>query len=104
MCVRAIVPCAVLLLVANGFAGEPEAADLKAMQGTWKVEKFSYSGKEVPGQTTDQMRVEIAAKAMKVYIGDKLAGEATFQKLDAAKNPKEIDVLALTGPSKGKTD
>jgi uncharacterized protein (TIGR03067 family) len=76
-------------------------ADLKAMVGNWKVEKAELGGKDV----TDFLKV----LKFEIREGGKYTVELGAEKddggftVDAAKDPKEMEIKPTGGPNKGKT-
>jgi len=71
------------------------------LQGTWQATSGEMAGVPVPA--------EVVKTAQLVVTGDKAtlrsAGkdEPATLKLDPSATPKTVDILALAGPDKGKT-
>jgi uncharacterized protein (TIGR03067 family) len=85
------------LFAAAGYADdEGDKKDLALMQGKWTVVSMEDDG----------VKVEEAANATVTVDGDRVQFKQTDEehksliKLDAGKNPKEIDVTVATDPGK----
>jgi uncharacterized protein (TIGR03067 family) len=94
--VAAVLPIAAL-------PGEKGDADLKKLQGTWRIMRGEDQGKPVPPEKLQGNLVVIEKQTMiandkdhkKVYV-------MTF-KLDASRTPKALDMTITEGKDKGKT-
>jgi uncharacterized protein (TIGR03067 family) len=75
--------------------------DLAAMQGTWKVEKLEYNGKD--GTDKYSFRLVFKGNTGTITNNDEVAkdyGRATF-KLDPSTTPKCVDLTIGGGVQKG---
>jgi uncharacterized protein (TIGR03067 family) len=93
------------LLVLTSFparGGDPKK-DLEMMQGTWLVESMIERGKKSTDDDAKALEVTIAKDVMTVKERGKKVAE--FQlKLDAAKKPKQVDLVYTEGKEKGQTE
>src|SRR5262245_8919326 len=89
-----------LLLAAQDPCPEPPdatKADLKKLQGTWKVEKLESGGKA----QTDKVGIRMIVKDDMLTIKEDKRDEVTTFKLNGKKKPKEIDIAPKNGPKMG---
>jgi uncharacterized protein (TIGR03067 family) len=69
---------------------DPSKADLKKLQGAWKVVKVTRGGKEMK---KDLDKVEATFEKDALTIGEEgRKGEKATVTLDGKKNPKQIDI------------
>jgi uncharacterized protein (TIGR03067 family) len=101
---------AALLMGLDSFApvraagGKDGAKDLEALQGKWKVVRFHFSGKDLPPDTMATISVTVEKDLLSILVKGKPLAEVTLKNIDPSKNPKQFDMFALSGTSKGKTD
>jgi uncharacterized protein (TIGR03067 family) len=74
--------------------------DAKKIQGAWKPATAELAGKPFPEETLKNMKLVLADGKYTVTIGEQ-ADEGTI-KLDAAQEPRAMDIEGTTGPNKGK--
>jgi uncharacterized protein (TIGR03067 family) len=96
----AIMGSLACILIAGITTAQDAKDDLKKMAGKWKVVVNETDGKPLPKELIDKFASTLIVEGdkYKVYFGDKLADEGTM-KLDAAKNPKEIDATPSKNPA-----
>src|SRR5437867_3448619 len=95
---------AVLLVIGVAGAGDDEVkAELKKLQGTWKVVQAIDKGEKVPGDDIASMEVIFEGQKILVREKDKVHDRMTF-KLDPSKKPKTIDLTHIEGADKDRTD
>lgn len=88
-----------LLSLPAAWAGD-EAADCKAMQGTWLASTAELGGKPFPEQFRKSLKLSIKDDHYTVMAESK--DEGTL-KLDAGKSPKTMEIKGTQGPNQGKT-
>jgi uncharacterized protein (TIGR03067 family) len=102
---RALMVVAMVCLVAAigrlSAADEDAKKDLKALQGTWKVTKLTFDGKDAPEDVVKKMVCTIKDDTYTMKDGDKK--ESGTLKLDPTEKPKTIDFVIKEGDDKGKT-
>ena len=76
-----------------------EKAELKAIAGTWVVEKFEIDGSDMTDNFKSLMLV-LDGNKYSVTIGE-LKDNGTMT-VDGSKTPKEMDITGTEGPNKGK--
>jgi uncharacterized protein (TIGR03067 family) len=89
----ALLAC--LLIAAADPCPEPTEdgkADLKKMQGTWKVTKLEEGGRAVDAS---KIGTRIIVSKDKLTIKDKNRDEVVTFQLNAKKKPREIDLVPL---------
>jgi uncharacterized protein (TIGR03067 family) len=89
------------LLALSAVAADADAdAELRALQGTWVIDKATLAGR-VHDEDFAGMKLTVAGDKYVVDFG-KNTDKGTLT-LDAAKSPKRIDIKSAEGPFKGKT-
>ena len=99
---RSLAVVAVVFVAGPVFADDKKnEADLKALVGKWKLAKGIVSGQDVTG-FIDKMKFEIRdGGKFAIELGaEKYDGTLT---VDAAKDPKEMDLKPAGGFHKGRT-
>jgi uncharacterized protein (TIGR03067 family) len=77
------------------------AADMKAMVGTWKIEKAEMAGMDATAFVKDvTLEIGEGGKYTVLILGQKDAGSVS---IDPTKKPAEMDIKGAEGPNKGKT-
>jgi uncharacterized protein (TIGR03067 family) len=94
------VCCVALIGLAPGLRADEKADEMKALKGTWKVEKAVLRGQD----TTDAFKATVLTlddgKYTVEFGGQKDKGTVA---VDLAKKPKQMTIVGTEGPSKGKT-
>jgi len=76
------------------------ADDLKAMQGTWKLESAETRGQKVESDEAKDIVVKITGERYEVRVNDKIDGGTL--KLDETQKPKTMDATDTEGDDVGK--
>ncbi len=76
-------------------------ADLKTLQGTWKVAAAELSGRTLGGDFTGNTKLIIEGDRYVVMVG--ATPDKGTLKIDAGKSPKWMDINGTEGPNKGKS-
>ncbi|MEO7318240.1 MAG: TIGR03067 domain-containing protein [Chthoniobacteraceae bacterium] len=92
--VALVTACALL------FTRTAQADDLKAMEGTWKVESAEAGGKPVESEDLKEIVVKITGDRYEVRVKDKV--DAGTLKLDETQKPKTMDATDTEGLDAGK--
>ena len=79
-----------LLLAAEEPGGKRPMTDREKIQGTWALVSGERSGKPLPDETIKHVKIIFTGNKLTTRIKERKT-EATF-KLDANKEPKEIDI------------
>jgi uncharacterized protein (TIGR03067 family) len=87
------------LVIAVAPAWADEKDDLKAMKGTWKVEKAVFMGSDATEIFKSVVLVIEDGKYTVTFAGQDDKGT---MKLDAAKKPKRMTITGTEGPNKDK--
>jgi uncharacterized protein (TIGR03067 family) len=101
---RALVLLVLLLAAVPAFADEKSdkanTDELKAMAGTWVIEKVSVEGKDFT-ETFKAMELILTedGKYSVSFAGMTDKGTST---VDTSKTPRELDIQGEEGPNKGK--
>src|SRR5581483_11296159 len=97
---RRITLVAIVLSIGFAFA-EKGKTDLDKLQGTWMRASVERDGK--PASADELKNPRLTIKGDKYTLdGGKEKRTGTF-KLDDTKSPKTLDIIADSGPNKGKT-
>jgi uncharacterized protein (TIGR03067 family) len=97
---RRSLPAAVFALSVLVFTTAARADDLKAMEGTWKVEAAEADGKPVESEELKALVVTITGDRYEVTTKD--GKEAGTLKLDESQKPKTMDATDTEGFDAGK--
>ena len=94
-------PAAAFVLAALAVASAQPADDFKGAAGKWTVTKAALGGKDV---TKSFKGIELVLTPDGAYTLS-LSGETDkgTVKVDAARTPKEMDIIGKEGPNAGKT-
>ena len=92
--------CYVLALSALVFITAARADDLKAMEGTWTVEKMEIDGKAIEPEGIKSLVVKITGDRYEVTTKD--GTDAGTLKLDETQTPKTMDATDTEGEDIGK--
>ncbi|MCI0738298.1 MAG: TIGR03067 domain-containing protein [Gemmataceae bacterium] len=76
--------------------------DQKSLQGSWKLISVETEGQKVPPEQLKVTRLIFTSDKLTIQEGDKVRETYTFL-LAPEKNPKGIDMKAISGPRKGQT-
>jgi uncharacterized protein (TIGR03067 family) len=93
-------PAALLAVCTLVFAPAARADDLKAMEGTWKVEAAEAGGKKLESDELKELVVKIAGDHYEVKTKD--GTDAGTLKLDEKAKPKTMDATKTEGFDAGK--
>jgi uncharacterized protein (TIGR03067 family) len=97
---RRIALVVVALFAGFVFAGEGKT-DLDKIQGTWVRASVERDGK--PASADELKNTRLTLKGDKYTLDDGKEKRTGTFKLDATKTPKTLDIIADSGPNKGKT-
>lgn len=90
----------VTLITLGGGAGQ---ADLKALQGTWRVVQAEQDGERVPAEDLKDLGLVIKGESISVREMGKVSEKFHF-KLDPTRTPRAVDFVYVDGPNKGGVD
>jgi len=79
--------------------GEDPKKDMDSLNGTWKLVSEMDRGQNIPVDPNEIFVINGDSLVNKV--GNKITDEFTIKKVNAAKNPQEIDLVPLRDPNKG---
>jgi uncharacterized protein (TIGR03067 family) len=102
-------PVSLFLLATVGpaptiLADDSATAEAKLLEGSWKVVAIEADGRKATAKELESLKDGgWTIKGSEVSIEDANAPGRSSFKLDASKSPKEIDLIALEGPQKGKS-
>jgi uncharacterized protein (TIGR03067 family) len=91
---------ATLAVLTFAFTPPAQADDLKALQGTWKLESAEARGQKVESEEAKDIVVKIMGERYEVRIKDKIDGGTL--KLDETQKPKTMDATDTEGDDVGK--
>jgi uncharacterized protein (TIGR03067 family) len=94
---------AVGVLVGAAEPGEDAGKkELEKLQGTWRYVSFEMNGEKMPEEQLKKMSITYTGNKWVVREEDKVIVEGTH-KLDATKEPHQIDSVITEGEGKGTT-
>lgn len=95
---------AMLALTATALAEDPAEAEARRLQGSWKVLAIEADGRKATAAEVEALQgAGWTFKGSQVTFGDENAPGRSSFKLDPARTPRQIDLVALDGNQKGKT-
>jgi uncharacterized protein (TIGR03067 family) len=93
-------PTALFTISALLITSAAHADDLKAMQGTWKLESAETHGQKVESDDIKDIVLKIMGERYEVRVKDKIDGGTL--KLDETQKPKTMDGTDTEGDDVGK--
>lgn len=96
----AVLLASLSLLPSSAAAEDESEKDLKKMAGDWVPVLMQLNGKKQPEEVTKAIRLTIRGNKYNTVVG-KEKDEGTL-KLDATKEPREMDITSNVGENKGK--
>jgi len=90
---------AIAALVGVAAAAEKADADLEKIQGSWKLMSLEIQGKTIPAPEGGGTFIFGKDNKLVIKEKDKADKEGTF-KIDASKDPKELDLIGATAKEK----
>ncbi|HYH65522.1 MAG TPA: TIGR03067 domain-containing protein [Urbifossiella sp.] len=94
-------PAVAFVIAAVAVASAQPADELKGAAGKWTVTKATLGGKDFTKAFKGVELVLAADGAYTLTVGGE--SDKGTVKVDAAKTPKEMDIIGMEGPNAGKT-
>ncbi len=88
------------LVLGTGLATAEDKAEMKALTGTWVMEKFEMEGSDL---SESFKGTELVIDGEKYAVEVNKMKDAGTLKVDGSKTPKTMDITGTEGPNKGKT-
>ncbi|WP_165229080.1 TIGR03067 domain-containing protein [Aquisphaera insulae] len=95
-------PIATLMLSLAALGGDPPAADLKALQGTWQVTSMEREGETVPAEDFKTWGVRYEGNRVTLMDGDRVHRRGIVT-LDSSRKPKAVNTWDGDGPYADQT-
>jgi uncharacterized protein (TIGR03067 family) len=99
-------PCILTLILSTSLASaspqDATATDLDRLQGTWQMKKAEQMGRPILDEAVKDQALVFEKGTYKVLNKDQVVEEGAFT-IDAAKNPRTIDLKIEKGSDKGKS-
>jgi uncharacterized protein (TIGR03067 family) len=92
------------VLAGAASTGKDDAKGLAAMQGNWKVLRLRDNGKEWSPAKMAESSVVIKNDRLTILVKDQVFAELALKDIDPGKNPKQLDMIAVSAGSKAKPD
>jgi uncharacterized protein (TIGR03067 family) len=91
-------------LAVHGVRAGDAKKDQEKLQGNWQATKLVFAGKDVPEDFLKGVSLLVQGNQMitTFTLGDQKNMQKASFKIDPAKKPKQIDLVAEDGPEKGK--
>jgi uncharacterized protein (TIGR03067 family) len=98
----ALVACFAIFSIplSPAVAEDESEQDLKKMAGDWVPVLMHLNGKKQPDKVTKAIKLTISGEQYNTVVGDE-KDEGTL-KLDATKEPREMNIITNLGENKGK--
>jgi uncharacterized protein (TIGR03067 family) len=87
------------LFAAEAPREDPSRRDLEQMQGSWQCASYTVDGMRLPEDTAQAMFRTVKGDGYTIFRFEKVIGKGTI-KLDATKNPREIDAMTAATPTR----
>ncbi len=100
MLFRLLLSVVTFSVMVFGFQTEAQADDLKAMEGTWRVESVEAGGKPVESEDLQNLELTISGDRYSVKTKDGM--DMGTLKLDETQNPRTMDATKTEGLDAGK--
>src|SRR5882672_2419873 len=92
---------AIFALAASPASHGAEPQKVESMEGAWVCSSATINGKQMPEATVKLLRLTLTKDRYKTEKGDEVLFDSTYT-LDAAKNPKQINIVGTEGDLKVK--
>jgi uncharacterized protein (TIGR03067 family) len=96
MCVRAVLPCVVILLIAAATPAQDPKKELDKLQGEWTMVSLEQKGKKASDEAVKVYKLTIKEDQWIVTTSTGGESKMTF-KIDPSKDPKTIDFTFKSG-------
>jgi uncharacterized protein (TIGR03067 family) len=91
------------VLIGAGESGDDQGKkELEKLQGTWRYVSFEIDGNKMPEEKVKKITITCNGEKWVIREGDKVSTAGTH-KLDATKEPHEIDWVFTQGEARGAT-
>ena len=98
MKMKCFIPACAALLFA---ACSPEGSKSEALAGTWMCQSATVDGRALPEAKVKLLRLTLTRDRFKTETGPEVLFDSTYT-VDAAKSPKQINMLGTEGDLAGK--
>src|SRR5438105_3539240 len=100
MCKRMPLILVTVLLLGAGAAQDAAKAELKKLQGTWKVVSMTTAGKPLPPEQVAGMQILFRGEEMTIGAKGGKGGNTMPMTLDPTTKPKALDLTITRGDQK----
>lgn len=101
---RCIFSAAVIFLSAAVYCGAQNQGQTSELEGSWNLTGFTLGGKEFPKDKIKGSKMVVKGDKMTLINPQGKAFRKFTFKTDPSKMPKHIDITAVDGKFKGKTN
>lgn len=93
--IRLALFCGLVLTTSYSAADDKKEVpkELVPFQGSWKVVKAEFDGKEAPGGLQEEVRFTFSGNKLSIKEGKNMPQEGTYA-IDSKKDPAEIDLFS----------
>jgi uncharacterized protein (TIGR03067 family) len=95
-----LLPTIGVMLCLNICRGEGPV-DNKSLQGVWTCTSATIDGKPLAEEAAKNLKLTLTVDRYKTERGEQVLFDSTY-KVDAAKNPPQMDMIGTEGDLKGK--
>jgi uncharacterized protein (TIGR03067 family) len=96
---RSLVLLAAVVVVAAEGKDDASAKDLKALQGTWQMQKGVQGGNEAPAARATRIKLVVTGNTFELFDGS--GSDKTTAELDGGRKPARIDLKKGDKTAKG---
>jgi uncharacterized protein (TIGR03067 family) len=90
-----------MLIGADEPKKDESAKDVERFQGTWTLLSLENNGESATSEALKGRRLIVTGNESVFMEGERVFSRST-QKLDATKNPRQVDITQVEGDEKGK--
>jgi uncharacterized protein (TIGR03067 family) len=99
---KTAAPLAIALLLSAAMVhSEEPSKDAKELIGVWKCVSAMRDGNPLPEAIVQELRLTLTDDRYKTERGQQVLFDSTYR-IDAAKKPKQIDMIGTEGANAGK--
>ncbi len=98
---KAVLAVVVGLLVAADNAKDDAKKEIKKFEGSWRLESLENDGAKTPDEELKRMKLTIEGEKYTLKTEDATVSAGTI-KVDGAKKPKTINIMATDGDGSGQ--
>jgi uncharacterized protein (TIGR03067 family) len=100
--IKILVPLLTMTALSLAVGDDSAKPDAERLPGVWNCVSAIRDGKPLPEETVKALRLTLTTDKYKTELGQQVLFESTYR-VDAAKKPKQIDIIGTEGANAGKS-